>query len=105
MSRKEQKPNVHLIEHLDKGCKKAKDRGYEGKCLKCPFPACFEDKPVLTRQILPVKQPVDLPVIRSKEYRLKRNQEIKKLITEGKSPKELAVIYGLSPWMVKEICR
>ena len=34
----------------DTGCEKAVENGYEGQCIDCPFPVCFED---LTREGTP----------------------------------------------------
>ena len=33
----------NIVIKSDTGCPEAKEKGYDGQCIECPFPECFED--------------------------------------------------------------
>jgi len=66
--------------HVDRGCKRARELGYYGLCLECPFPKCLEE-------------PGNSVETARKDI---RNREIIKLLRDGKTKKEIAEIFGLS---------
>lgn len=73
----------HIPYHQDKGCK------FAPSCLSCPFSKCIYDevggeKGWLERQ---------------------RNKEIIRLFKEGKSIKELMVMFGVSERIVRRVLR
>jgi DNA-binding NarL/FixJ family response regulator len=85
-----------FVRHPDRGCFRAKAEGYDGKCIDCPFPQCFED---LTEAYQMVNKKYqkrkDLPA---------RNAEIKRLKKEGMTYMELAVKFGLGVKTIERVC-
>ena len=59
----------------DTGCSRAKELGYTGTCLECPFPECIE---------------VDLDFSPTRFKRSWRNEEIRRKWKQGESPKDIA---------------
>lgn len=70
---------VHL-QYPDTGCRMAREHGYYGGCLDCPFSDCFEDENITV-----------------KSYRKKmRDADIRGDYRRGISIEELAESYGVS---------
>jgi Mor family transcriptional regulator len=69
------------IHYPDRGCVKAKMKGYDGKCLDCPFPQCLEDGDVPSTY---------------QETITARNKEIRQLYETGWTVAEIAKQYSLS---------
>ena len=76
---------AEIIHHPDTGCKKAKEMGYYGKCLACPFLECLE--------IAPLKNP----------KKGIRDGVIKELLAVGKSKKEVAEELSISVRTVQRV--
>lgn len=80
----------------DNGCRRAKARGYEGKCLECPFDTCFED----------VNLKNNPPVGKRKLKELKlsaRNLEIYNRYMEGITTVQLVTDYKLCQSTIRGI--
>lgn len=83
----------------DNGCRRAKARGYEGKCLECPFDTCFED--VNFKQSPPVGKGRPKG---SKDSKLSaRNLEIYNLYMEGRTTTQLMNDYKLCQSTIRGI--
>lgn len=81
----------------DNGCRRAKARGYEGKCLDCPFDTCFED--VNFKQSPPVGKV-------SKDGKLSaRNLEIYNRYMEGRTTTQLMTDYKLCQSTIRGIIK
>ena len=74
----------------DKGCKRAKDMGYEGPCLNCQIDPCVEalrDNP----------KKLKITYLPNKDRRLK----IRLLKLSGYTDEYIAEEFGLSVWTVR----
>jgi hypothetical protein len=76
----------------DKGCARAKFKGYDGKCLDCPFARCFEDSVFLVGKL-------------SKPRREQRNLEIKRLRNQGVTLTKIGEQYNMSAMSISIIVR
>lgn len=78
--------------HRDSGCNLAKENGYKGPCLDCPFPECLEEMKTTEFK-------------RKQAAAVKRNKDIRQLHAGGMSVKALAARYKKTEFQIREVLK